>query len=46
MRFKDNIDFSEHIKYGFIEDEANCEYGEYYYSSNNYYYEFEETFGA
>lgn len=46
MKLKDNIDFSELIKYGFIEDGANCEHGEHYYSSNNYYYEFEETFGA
>lgn len=46
MKLKDSIDFSELIKYGFVEDGANCEHGDHYYGSNNYYYEFEESFGA
>ncbi len=40
MKLKDSIDFSELIKYGFVE------HGDHYYGSNNYYYEFEESFGA
>ncbi len=46
MKLKDNIDFKELEKYGFIEDPANCEPGEHYYSSNNYYYAFTNCYGT
>lgn len=46
MKLKDNIDFKELEKYGFIEDPANCESGEHYYDNNNYYYAFTNCYGA
>ncbi|MDM0587746.1 hypothetical protein QTH25_13295 [Clostridium perfringens] len=46
MKLKDNIDFKELEKYGFIEDPDNCEEGEHYYGENNYYYEFKGCYSA
>ncbi|EGT3606780.1 hypothetical protein FKF97_10275 [Clostridium perfringens] len=46
MKLKDNVDFKELEKYGFIEDPVNCEFGDTYYGSNNYFYEFKQSYGA
>lgn len=46
MKLKENINFKDLEKYGFIEDPSNCEPGETYYGDNNYYYEFNSCYSA
>ena len=37
IKLKDCVSFDDLIKYGFVEDEANCEAGDTYYHLNNWY---------
>jgi len=37
IKLKDDINFKELFKFGFVEDPTNCEYGDTYYHLNNYY---------
>jgi hypothetical protein len=37
VKLKDIKDLTKLTEYGFIEDPANCEVGDHYYHSNNYY---------
>ncbi|WP_075810222.1 hypothetical protein [Clostridium perfringens] len=46
MKLKDNVEFKELEKYGFIEDLDNCEEGEHYCGENNYYYNFISCYSA
>lgn len=46
MKLKESVEFKELEKFGFIEDPANCEVGDTYYQENNYYYEFNGSYGA
>lgn len=39
IKLKDDIEFKKLKKYGFFEDEVNCEEGDHYYHLNNYYIE-------
>jgi len=37
IKLKNDIDFTELDKFGFMEDPTNCEPGDHYYHLNNYY---------
>lgn len=46
MKLKQDISFEKLEEYGFIEDPSNCEFGDTYYGTNNYFYEFKQSYGA
>lgn len=46
MKLKQGVSFEELEKCGFVEDPVNCEFGDTYYGSNNYFYEFKQSYGA
>lgn len=39
LKLKDHVPFDALLPYGFIEDPANVEPGDHYYSTNNHYYD-------
>ena len=39
LKLKNHVPFDALLPYGFIEDPANVEPGDHYYSTNNHYYD-------